>query len=124
KNVRPKRSLELVCRNFLNRLLQMLLRCVIDQDVDPAESLLSLCDDLLTKFLIADIAINEQAFASLLFYEPPGFFRIFVLLQIDDRYICAFFGKRDRNRATNAAVSTCDDRALTSQFPAAALIFV
>src|SRR6266480_4359256 len=102
----------------------MLLRCIIDQDVDPAEPLLSLCDGLFTKFLIADIAINEQAFTSLLFYEPPGFFRIFVLLQIDDRYTCAFFGKCDRNRATNSAVSTCDDGDFISQFPAAALIFV
>src|SRR4029453_362345 len=71
ENIRPKRLLELARSNFLNRILQMLLRCIVDQDVDPAEPLLSLCDDLLTKFLIADIAINEQAFASLLFYEPP-----------------------------------------------------
>src|SRR4029453_5278096 len=102
----------------------MLLRCMIDQDVDPAEALLTLCDCLPAKCFITDIAINEQTVASLFFYKPLSFFRRFVLLQIDDRYICAFFGKCDRDRAPNSAVSASDDGDFISQFPAAALIFV
>src|SRR5215216_3580512 len=109
ENIRPKRSLELARSNFLDGILEMLLRCVIDQNVDSAQPLLSLRDCLPAKFLVADITINQQAFATLLFYESLGLFRIFVLLQVDDCYICAFLGKRDRNRTTNSAVSTCDD---------------
>src|SRR4029453_8284719 len=124
KNVRTKRSLKLFGRDFLDRIVQMLLRCIIDQNVDPTAPLLSLCDCLPAKCFITDIASNEQTVGSLFFYKPLSFFRVFVLLQIDDRYICAFFGKCDRDRATNSAVSASDDGDFTSQFPAGALIFV
>ena len=102
----------------------MLFGRIINKAVDPAELAQCLIDNLGTEFLVADVAIEKQTFATMLFDELLGFFRVSVLFEIDDADVRAFFGEGNRDCAADTAVATGDDCDFAPQFAASALAFI
>src|SRR4030095_8065455 len=59
-----------------------------------------------------------------LFDKAFRLLRIVVLLEIHDADVSAFFRERDRDRATDAAIATGDERDLHTEFAATALAWI
>ena len=74
-------------------------------DVQMSKCFDRLADSLDTKLLIANVAGDGEAAATLFFDQPNRFLGVFVLLEIDNRGMSSFFGKGDRYRAANSAVA-------------------
>src|SRR6266487_1713471 len=69
-----------------------------------------------------NISCNKETSAFCLLNQTLGFVGVFVLFQINDRDISAFFCKGNGNRAANSAVTAGDNSRLVSQFIAAATL--
>src|SRR6266567_4736507 len=102
----------------------MLFGRVVYQDVDLAELLHGLLDSFSTELFLADITCDQQTFAPVFFHQTPGFIRVLVLFEIDNRNVRTFFRKGNRNRAANPAVPASNERHFVSQFSTAAMLFV
>src|SRR6266403_4539515 len=102
----------------------MLFGRVVYQDVDLAELLHGLLDSFSTELFLADITCDQQTFAPVFFHQTPGFIRVLVLFEIDNRNVRTFFRKGYRNRAANPAVPASNERHFVSQFSTAAMFFV
>ena len=102
----------------------MLLGGVVDQDVEAAKSLRHPTDRALAERLIADVTSDEHAPATLLLDQSLRLFRVVVLVQVDDADIGTFFRERDRHGAPDATVAAGDERDLSAELPAAALLRV
>ena len=59
KNIRLKRSDELVARDFLNPRLHVLLTRVVDQDVNGRKGF-RLADDIVAEGFVSDIPCDQQ----------------------------------------------------------------
>ena len=80
KNVSAKCSLQLPGCYFLDGILRMLLGGIVDDDIEPAEFIDGLLHGCLTEFFIANVTIDKQTFAALLFHKLLRFPGIFVFL--------------------------------------------
>jgi hypothetical protein len=102
----------------------MLLARIINEDVDPAELAQCLIDNLGAEFLVCNVAVDKQTFATLLFDEVFGLFRVSVLFEIDDADVRTLFGEGHGDCAADSAVAARDDCDFPLQFAAPALAFV
>lgn len=90
KNIRLKRSDELVARDFLNPRLHVLLTRVVDQDVNGRKGLAGLADDIVAEGFVADIPCDQQTLRPLFFYILLRLFGILMLIKVNDDHISAF----------------------------------
>src|SRR6266480_1280609 len=102
----------------------MLFGRVIYQDVDFAELLLRLLDSFSTELFLADIPRDQQTFTALLLYQAPGLVCVLVLFEIDNRNVCTFLRKGNRDRAPDSTIAASNECELISQFAAAQMFFV
>src|SRR5437763_9359625 len=124
ENVRPKRPLKLFLGDLLDRILWMLLGRVIHHDVQPPELAQCLIDRPGTEFLVADVAVDKQTFATMLFDKLLGFFGVPVLFEVDNADVRALLGEGNCDSAADPAVTAGDDRGFAQQFAATALTFI
>src|SRR5687768_7470837 len=124
KDVRSERALELLGRDVRDLLLWMLLGRVVHEDVEATETFYDTSHCALAERLVADVARDKQAPATVLLDETLRLLRVIVLVQVDDADISALFGKGDRDSAPDTAVAARDQRDLVAQLPAPALLRV
>ena len=62
----------------------MLFGSVVDENIQFAELLCCLGDSLSTKLFLTDVALNQEAFAPVLFHQTLSFSRILAFLEIND----------------------------------------
>jgi hypothetical protein len=84
KDVCSKGLFELLLSNFLDGVLRMLFGSVVDENIQFAELLCCLGDSLSTKLFLTDVALNQEAFTSVLFYQILGFSRILLFFEVND----------------------------------------
>src|SRR6266480_2822043 len=96
----------------------MLFGRVIYQDVDFAELLLRLLDSFSTELFLADIPRDQQTFTALLLYQAPGLVCVLVLFEIDNRNVCTFLRKGNRDRAPDSPIAASNECELIPQFAA------
>jgi hypothetical protein len=73
------------------------------------------------EFLVANVAVDKQTFATVLFDKLFGFFRVTVLFEIDNADVRALFGEGNGDSAPDPTVTTSDGRDFSVQFAASAL---
>lgn len=71
----------------------VLLCSLVHKDVEPAEHVDGPLDGLVAECRLANIALDQQKSAALLFNERLRTASIVGLLQIDDRHVSAFLGE-------------------------------
>ena len=87
----------------------------------PPSSCDRLVDDRAAMRGRSDIARDQDRLAPCLFHEPLRFLRIFVLVKIGDKDVCALPRIRDSNRPPDSAVRTRDHRLLPGELATAAV---
>src|SRR5437879_11469411 len=104
KDVSAKSSLELFLRDLGNALLRLLLRRVVDQDVDAAEFSSGSLNRIFTKLFATNVAGEQQAFAPFSFDQPLRFPGIPMLVEITDCDVCTLLRQHNCNAPANSAV--------------------
>ena len=90
-DVRAERGVPLVLGNLFQTRSRLLIRSIVDQDVEMPERLDDLIDGLITEMGVADVTRNEKAFLVLSLYRPLRLFSIRLLCgQINDGDVCPF----------------------------------
>src|SRR5262245_50166969 len=97
EDVRAERALGLLLRDLLQRLAGVLLRGVVDEDVELLQLLHRALDGLRAKRGRADVARLREGTAPLALDEARGLARVLVLLEIEDRDVGALGGERERH---------------------------
>jgi hypothetical protein len=83
----------------------MLLRGVVNQNVDAAQLAFRLRDGRATKLFVADVAGNQHTFSALRFDQPLCFSRVFMLVEINNGNVRTLFRIKHRHGSPNAAVA-------------------
>jgi hypothetical protein len=83
KDVCPKCLFELLLSDFFDGILWMLFGGIVDENI-LAELLCCLGDSFSTKLFLTDVALNQEAFTSVLFHQTLGFSRILPFLEVND----------------------------------------
>jgi hypothetical protein len=73
---------ELLRRELAYVIERGLVGSIVDQDVKPAELLVSASYDLLAVFLVADIAAQQDRTTSSSTGQPTRFFRVLVFVEV------------------------------------------
>src|SRR5437868_2558696 len=97
----------------------MLLRRIIDENVETVQFRDRLTDTLLATANGAHIAGNGQTPAAFLFYKSLCFLCILMFVKIHDRYIGTLTGEGYGNGSTNSTIATGNQRDLPTEFTAA-----
>jgi len=84
----------------------MLLTCVVDQNVQPAELPADLLDGLAAEPLVTDIAGKRDASTIILLDQATGFRSVFFLTQIGESHVGPLVGKQQGHRSTDATIAT------------------
>jgi hypothetical protein len=100
----------------------MLFGGVVHEDVDLPQLTFGFRDSRPAESFLPDIARYEETLAALSFDQPPGFPRILVLVQVNDRHIGAFLRKQDGDGPADPAVPTGDERDPVSEFAGADIL--
>src|SRR3954467_4209059 len=116
ENVRPESSLQLFCGDLLKRILRVLFRGIVHQDIKPAEFLHHSRDRSLAKLLVANVASNRQS-------TPPHVLHLFdrisgvlVLIQVKNRNVSALVREGNSHCLANAAITSRDERNAPGKF--------
>ena len=80
-----ERCMQLLCADVADRFLWMLLGSVIDQNIQAAELLDRLIDNVPAKRFLADIARDQQALAIVLLDQPFCFPGVVMFVEIDEQ---------------------------------------
>src|SRR5437868_14606617 len=117
EDVCTKGPFELLSCDVFDLFLGRLLGGIVDQDVEPPKFLHRFFNGLVAKLLVANVTCNEDC--SLPFFRDRRLrvFGILMLLKIDDRYVCSFFCKQNRDGSSDPAIATRDERDLPLQLP-------
>src|SRR5205085_6543351 len=123
EDVRSERPLELLLADVENRFLLLLIRGVVDEDVEPSEFLHDTIDERAALRATLHVESMRERATPRLFDEPHRFLRVafFFLGEVADRDVRTFTRKRDRNCATNSAVAAGDDRRATVELSRSAI---
>ncbi|MNL10923.1 hypothetical protein D3C87_1317380 [compost metagenome] len=81
-------------------------RGVVHQNIDTAETLDGFFHQCPAMHLVRQVTGQQQALTAGLFDPACGFFGIFLFVEVGNRYIGAFTGEGDGDRAANSAVAT------------------
>ena len=88
----------------------MLLGGVVDQNVEPAEFLDRQRNGIRTKFWVSNVPRQNNAALPELLDFSLSLLSVVMLVEINDRYVCAFFGIRNRYSPTDSTVAARDQR--------------
>jgi hypothetical protein len=124
KDVRAKDPFDVLRGQILDAADFSLFSRIVDQNIDAIESFERLLDDVFTEFWFCKVSVAFDYAASHLLYSRHGLFGIFVLIQISDANVGPFFGKKNGDRTSNAAVRASHDSDLALQFTGRLVIFV
>ena len=116
------RGVEILGRQILEVVAELLATGVVDQDIQPAQLRDGAFDHLLAEGLLAQIAGDGDGGAAI--RADAGHDTVCIGLfvgQIGDGNIGTFAGKGDGRSRADAAVAAGDQRALALQAPAAAI---
>src|SRR5437868_10791415 len=102
----------------------MLLCRVVDQNVECSELSHRLLHCLLAELFIAHIASDQDTLCTMILDELPRLFRIFMLVEINNRNVGAFLGESDSDGAPDSAIATADKCHFPLEFPAPAMALV
>src|SRR5205814_3025348 len=99
---------QLLRSDLLDIRLRVLLGRVVDEHVQPAESLDRLAYDVAAESGVADVPGQKETLAALFLDLPSGFLGVFVLVEIRDCDVSAFLGKGDRDGSANPTIPPGD----------------
>ena len=103
KYIGSKGLFQLPACNVSNVVLGMLFGSVVHEDVETPQLLNRSCHHLFTRFFVADVAGQKQAFAAFLFDLAPCFFGILVFVEVTDGNVRSLFGEKNGDGSTCAA---------------------
>jgi hypothetical protein len=101
----------------------MLLRRVVDQDIQFPELVHRAAHSLHAESLAADVAPDQQAVFPFGFHHGFGIGGVLALVEVNDSYVGTFAGEMDSHGAAYATVAAGDQGCFTLQFAAAAVVF-
>src|SRR5690554_2350543 len=110
KDIGLERPPQLLVGNFGNVFIWMLLTCIVDENVDFAEFVYDLIDDLFAKFRIAEVPFYSKRCAAFLFDNFGRLVCVFGFLEVNNRNVRAFSCEQSGSSTANAAVSASDNR--------------
>ena len=99
----------------------MLFRRIVNQDVELIELLHRFLHSAPAKLLPTYVAGDKNALPALFLDQTARFLRVLMFVEIDNREAGAFFRESNRDRATDAAVASGDERDPVPEFPAATM---
>src|SRR5687768_7528012 len=105
KDVGPKRALELILRDLLDRLLRVLLGRIVNENVKTAKLSYHTLDRVPAKPLLSDVSGDGHTSTSFLFDQSFRLLSVFVFVQIEDRHIGALSRECDGDSPAHAAVA-------------------
>ena len=121
EDVRTEGPFELLGSDLLDRILHVLLGGVIDQYIQVDEIGDCSADCVPAEGFGADVAGDGQAAAASSRLDPPlGLLGVLVLVEVDDRDVGTFPGKRDGGGPADPAVAAGDDGDLVLELIGAA----
>ena len=107
-----QRLVEMLVRQFVERVDMLLKRSVVDEDVEAAEPLQGLLNGARAELRIGDVAADQQAFTSLLLDSIHSALGVLLLFQVDDCNVGAFSRIQHGHAAPDPTVTAGDDRNL------------
>src|SRR4051812_43428786 len=108
ENICAKRPFQLLGSNFEQRLLRMLLRRIVDENIKLAELFDRQRNGVGAKLRIAHVARDKHTASTYLFNSMFRGMRILMLVKVHNRDIGALAGKQKRDRSTNPAIASSD----------------
>jgi len=83
-----------------------------------------LIDHFGAEFFVTDVSVDEQTFATVLFHQLLGLFRVFMLFKVDNGHVRALLGESSGDSATDAAVTAGNNSDFTAQFATTRVAFI
>src|SRR6202021_2275134 len=108
-DIGPESLLPFLMRYVADVLERGMVRRVIDENIDPAEMVDRLLDDLAAVLGVFQIAGHQHSLAAFLLDEFLDLIRLFGLVEKGDQNIASLARIRDRDCPAYAAVSAGDD---------------
>lgn len=110
KRERERRAFACLLCELADAVYHVLVRGVVDEDVDGAQVCDRLVDDLLTRLLGPQVGRAEEAFPPLPLHLSLRLLGVVLLFwQVVDQRVCALHGVQDGNGAADAAVAASDN---------------
>src|SRR5688572_4772794 len=108
KHVGAKSLLQLFGGNLEDTVLGMLLRGIVDDDIEMLKAFDRLCHNLLARCFFSYISSDQQTFTPFFFNQPFSLFCVVMFIEIDNCNVSPFLCHSNCGCSADAAITTGD----------------